>query len=698
MRTEFTDELYQTIVTRAEASNSTKLETFLEWVAEAFHDLEVTNNLQHMYLATTGSRKKSLEFGGWDFDEADKSLVLLVGRFHDDLEHTLTLTEANKAFSALLGFLSESLSHEFRNRLDVASSLYATMTSLNSDFQEAQKVKLLLATNVSMSGRIRQLDNTEIEGVQVSYSIWDIDRFDNGLNSDSGREALRINFQDVLGGGLRALEGSHSDEITTYLAVVPGEKLAQIYRQHGSSLLQGNIRAFLSVSNKVNSDMQKTIREEPGFFLAYNNGITATAQEVIFSETDPGLIEEIVDLQIVNGGQTTASLAYAITSARDKSQVNLDNLFVQLKLNVIHPGEGGLDYDDIVSNIARFANTQNRVNASDFFSNGPFHRRMEDLSRNTAAPASEGKQYQTYWYYERARNQYVIERNRNTTPAQKKQFDLIYPRSQKFNKTGLAKYYMTWAMRPDIVSKGVEYAFSEFTKIIDKEWKEDSHQFGPDFYKELIAQTILFQTLDRDVAKAAWYEGGYKAQIVNYTLAVFRHLIEQRWPKKPFNLRQIWQNQEVPPEVRGVLINIAYVVLKQLLEAPDRVSYNVTQWAKNAECWNRGKKLKFRIPDDLARFLTGYVEPSESVTKPKNRESEDQTRIGKVTLDTWALIMRGGSHNFRLSPTETALLNKLRDPKQRLSGLLTELERERVENVLDKALELKIITAEESGL
>ena len=61
-----------------------------------------------------------------------------------------------------------------------------------------------------------------------------------------------------------------SGEYRTYLAFMPAPLLGQIYREYGQRLLERNVRAFLQAKNAVNSGIQRTLKDEPERFLAYN--------------------------------------------------------------------------------------------------------------------------------------------------------------------------------------------------------------------------------------------------------------------------------------------------------------------------------------------------------------------------------------------------------------------------------------------
>ena len=142
--------------------------------------------------------------------------------------------------------------------------------------------------------------------------------------------------------------------------MIPAEVIAQIYDRFGSRLLEGNVRSFLSTKVKVNKGIRNTIINEPEMFFAYNNGISATATDAEFRKTEHGLqLISANDLQIVNGGQTTASLLMA----KIKDKADLANVYVQMKLSVVSPTTA----DSVIPLIARYANSQNQISDADFF-------------------------------------------------------------------------------------------------------------------------------------------------------------------------------------------------------------------------------------------------------------------------------------------------------------------------------------------
>ena len=249
---------------------------------------------------------------------------------------------------------------------------------------------------------------------------------------------------------------------------MPGRVLAQIYDRWGARLLEQNVRVFLQARSKVNRGIRRTIETQPQMFFAYNNGLTTTAEAISLSPSDGSLLlRRLKNFQVVNGGQTMASI-----HAAHRGRIDLSQVFVQMKLSVVDPERA----NEIVPSISRFANTQNRVNAADFFANHPFHIRMEEFSRRILAPSPDGTFRESKWFYERARGQYADARSLLTSAGRKK-FDLDYPRAQLFSKTDLAKYLNVWRGKPHTVSMGAQKNFADFASSVGSEWEKDADFF-----------------------------------------------------------------------------------------------------------------------------------------------------------------------------------------------------------------------------
>ena len=302
--------------------------------------------------------------------------------------------------------------------------------------------------------------------------------------------------------------------------------------------------------------------------MAYNNGISATADSVKLVDLPNGGqgIAWIRDLQIVNGGQTTASLYQAVR----KDKADISGIFVQTKLTVVDQDR----IDEIVPLISRYANNQNKVSEADFSANDPFHIRIEELSRTIWAPATDGTQRQTRWFYERARGQYADAKNRESTTAKQKAFSVTNPTTQKFTKTDLAKFEHTWQQLPHIVSLGAQKNFSKFTlALCDKARPE----LDETYFTHLIAKAILFKSAEKIVQNEQF--GGYRANIVTYTLAYLSDIHQET-----IDLDAIWKQQSITPLLQESIRQVSKNVHQIITNPPG--GRNVTEWCKKEACWN----------------------------------------------------------------------------------------------------------------
>lgn len=331
------------------------------------------------------------------------------------------------------------------------------------------------------------------------------------------------------------------------------------------------------------------------------------------------------NFQIVNGGQTTASIHAAL---RNK-EADLDRVFVQMKLSIVNSDKAL----QIVPKITEYANTQNRVSAADFFSNHPFHIRMEEFSRRLYAPSKDGTFRQSKWFYERARGQYQDARG-HLTRAERRRFDREYPRAQMFTKTDLAKFVNVWRDRPEVVSKGAQKNFADFASFIGGEWKKHRNDFNEMYFREAIAKAIVFRSVERLVTKQPWYQGGYRANVVAYAIAKLARDVGQR--NQSINFERIWENQSIAPGLRDALVVSAKAAHDVIVDPPDRMR-NVTEWAKQQACWHRVMGLHVTWPQALVTELASANERNEA----RRSAVKDQRMLNGIEAQT--VVVQAGS-------------------------------------------------------
>jgi len=562
----------------------------------------------------------------------------------------LTQTDMNSIFKRLENFLNKSLDAKFRNSLEESSAAFGLADLIAARWPSTAKIRLFLVSNRQLSAKVDGREAGEVDGRRVSYSVWDIERLHRFAAAGLGREEIVIDLQADYGGPIPLLPAHMGEaDYKAYLAVVPGTQLAAIYDRWGSRLLEQNVRVFLQARGGVNKGIRNTIDNDPDMFFAYNNGITATAEGITTRVSEDGLLlTGLKNLQIVNGGQTTASI-----HAAKRRNVDLSKVFVQMKLSIVPPEKA----IDIVPKISEFANSQNRVNAADFFANHPFHVRLEEFSRRIFAPSPDGTFRESKWYYERARGQYQDARGL-LTPAQRKKFDLEYPKSQLISKTDLAKYLNVWRGHPDTVSKGAQKNFAHFAGIIGIEWKKQPDAFNEDFYRQAVAKALIFRATEEIVTEQSWYQGGYRANVVAYAIAKMSHDCEQRDEFVDFDA--IWREQGISEEMGAALALVAEAVHEVLVSPPASIS-NVTEWAKQQACWARVKALKINWPEAWLGELVG----KDRIREGRRTSIKDQKLLNGIEAQSvvvsaggklWEQLSEWGQSRRLLSPAEVGIL------------------------------------------
>lgn len=655
---EFRKEILEEVHFNASENGTSPKEEFLVLYTAALADAEEFEDFEQLSYEGVGPQNKKIVIDGYFYDELENCLAIITCPFDDSLKaKSLTATDAeNIHFKRARAFVEESRSGFIQKYAEESSPGYGLAIDIQKRYSNVDKYKFYIITDMLMSSRIKEIEGSRIGNATAEYHIWDIARLQGLYNSKTGKEEISINIKELTGKGIPCLMAGSNAEYTAYLCNIPGIVLAELYNTYGGRLLEGNVRSFLTARGAVNKGIRNTILNEPTMFFAYNNGIAATAYsvKVEYGKYCP-LITEIKSLQIVNGGQTTASLAAAITG-KDKDRANdLKDIYVPMKLSIVTPEKAM----ELIPNIARFANKQNKVSDADFFSNHPFHVRMEDLSGRISAPAVKGNQYGMFWYYERARGQYRQTQSR-MTKAEKTKFLLRHPKDQMFTKTDLAKLYNIYRQMPDKVSKGAEKNFVIFADWASKAWDKDPSVFNDLFFKQIVCLNILFKKMDYIVFHAPWYEKGYKAQIVYYALAYFFYQIGRECPDKVFDFKYVWTQQSISHETE-ISFGIISEKMFYHLTSPKREVDNVTEWAKRESCWEKAKEISIPFSEQFKAELNYKSLEKEASNQARKEQKEQDSasamiRVAEYGAENWKKVLDWGVANRIYSAKEISLL------------------------------------------
>ena len=639
---QYKNELINGVKLSAEKELCFEEEKFFELISESISEAGILDNIEyHPYR----NSNKHMKIDGFSWNPLEKTLSGIITDYEDS-EDILTITKIDlvKLGKSVSRFLEKIDDETFLDSLEESTDRVIA-SSIGVYLPDILKFRVVLLSTRKLSERVKKIAIEEIRNRPTSIEVWDLERLKTLSESGTENEPFTIDFMAICN-GLNNLPANTEDEGThTYLCVMPGKVLSEIYDEFGQRLLEANVRTFLDFRSSVNNGIRRALLSEPENFFAYNNGLTCTATNVEFENIGGSkVISSISDLQIVNGGQTTASIYFAPKEKGgigDKlyKNIDLEKVFVQMKLTVIHDEE---KIENLKSRISQYANTQNSIQKSDLVSNHPFHRNLEKLALSIPMPAGETG-LSTKWFYERARGQYTT-RSRALTKAQKDRFTLEFPKSQKFSKTEMAKYENTWRMNPYEVKKGAQANLKLLGEVIAEEYDKDETQFKHAFYRELIAKAILFKGADSTILKSNWYkeESGFKAETVTYTLAFLRHLLINQ--NKDINLSRIFKNQSLSRTLSEQIKVLGEFVRQRILDpAFRRGQGNPSEFCKSPKGWEAFKSLNFDL-----EILTKSDVLSTAELKQKKAEDinineagsqiEAQTGIMDVKKEEWQAI------------------------------------------------------------
>lgn len=621
---EYKEDLVAEIKSRSESDNITDREAFFQIYCEKLEESELIEDYHYLFFNGKGSRNRTVQIDGFAYSELDEKLVLfIIPKLAYYNEETLTKTIAENHFNKAIAFYFDV--DKVVEGIEESTEGYDLARDIMNKKMKVSIIEIILLTDYRKSKTIDIIESTSLNGIRVDYTIFDLDRIESMDEAINGKEALVIDLpNDFNCDGMPVLPASKTDSYEAFLCNIPGELLAKMYDKYQSRLLEGNVRSFLQTKGKVNKGIRNTILKNPEMFFAFNNGIAATAEEIEITKSNQGLlIKKFVSLQIVNGGQTTASLANAwVNDISRNSREQIKEIYVPMKISVVSSELA----QDLIPNISRFANSQNKVSDADLASNHPFHIRVEEFSRRILTPAIGGAQYGTYWYYERANGQYRQETYK-ATKAVKKKFELQYPKRQMFKKVELAKYWNIYLKKPHIASAGAQKSFQVFSKWMLTQWDKNSNFVNENFFKKTIALAILFKEADYIVRQQVWYDS-YKANIVAYTLSSIFNGVSKRYPNSTIDFNLIWKLQKLSLGWEKQIQKVSKIMYDHLTDE-NRTVENVTEWAKRETSWDLAKEVDIPYDKDFILDLIdkNYIESEESTAIKNQKEINEMNAL-----------------------------------------------------------------------
>lgn len=589
---QFAYNLHQEVLVKCadDANPELREDAFTEVVLDLLAEHNEAEGAEVCYWnAKSQGRAPAAKVNAWALSGDGATLDLFVVRYQGGgVPGPVAKADVEQHYKQARGFLRRALDG-FHSQVEESSDAFRAMQKIHDSRENLTTVRLFFLTDGEVKSA--EVEQEQISGYELRYVFWDIKKLSRLRVGE--RETIELNFVKNYGGAVPALLAADSiGEYRTFLAFFSAPMLARIYGEHGQRLLERNVRAFLQAKGKVNKGLQQTLREDPHRFLAYNNGLCCTAAEV---DLEPGVdghvrLKRVRDFQIVNGGQTTASIYHAMK----KEKVDVSGVIVQVKLTVLTDPARVVD---IVPLISKYANSQNKVNAADFSANGPFHNQLESLSRSMWAPPRSGLERGTQWYYERARGSFMDDKARQGTPARIRQWAAERPPEQKFTKTDLAKYEHTWLGLPHLVCRGAEKNFIEFAQ---RQEEEGAPLVNGLYFQHLVAKAVLWRTAEKLFTTLELPQ--FRAQSVAYALSWLAERSGRR-----IDLNRIWADQRVP----SGLCDAIPAVLKEAHSHLLRQTGNVGEAAKRPECWETFRGLGINLSGVWERELanTPFLPP-----------------------------------------------------------------------------------------
>lgn len=510
-----------------------------------------------------------LRLSGYSVNDDQDQLDLFVSLYDGvDVPTPVPEAETKVAVEQCLRFLTLCAEGKLAPKLDPASDVRSLAETLQAIYNDLEQVRIYVLTD--RIAKSKSFKTRDVGGKAVRLEVMDIERLHRHWSEGKPRDELVANFIDISGGPLPCVYvPGDSADYDFALTAIPGEALRLLYERFGARLLEANVRSFLSVKGKgVNAGIQGTLRSAPGRFMAYNNGIVLVADEMRLGKTSDGStgIAWLKGLQIVNGGQTTASIYFTKGKFKD---TDLSKVRVPAKV-IVMKAQDSVQEEALISDISRFANSQNAVKQSDLSANKPFHVAVEKLSLSVYCPDGVGR-----WFYERAAGSYATMLAREgATPTKLKALKEAVPLGRRLTKTDLAKYVTAWDKLPDIVSRGSQKNFDHFMAMLSESEGTDRPLPKVADYKAMIAKALLFRAAQK-LTRTAFL--AFQANVAAYTVAVLADKLGDR-----LDLDRIWRQQGLSSQLQAQIATWAKEVNDVLHKSSS--GRMISEWAKKSEC------------------------------------------------------------------------------------------------------------------
>lgn len=531
---------------------------------------------------TIGNSK--LRITGYALSADETALDLFVTLyFGTDTVTEVKDTEVTATASEGFRFLFKAASGGLDGKIDPTHPVRDLVSTIRARWRELDRMRVFVITDGKT--KAKRFASKEHEHKLVAIEAMDIERLYRHTEGKP-RDELALSLVQAIGHPLPCVHVPDPDADYDYaLTAIPGQLMRDLYIRFGVSLLEANVRTFLGTKKPANKGIIETLKNEPGHFLAYNNGLVLICDQAEFEKTSDGGVglSFMKGIQIVNGGQTTSTIYFA---SRDDKNIDLSRVMIPAKV-IILKGSDDDARDRLITRVSRYANSQSAVKLSDLSANRAFHVQLEKLANETWCPDGS-----TRWFYERAAGAYnVMLLREGTTPAKRKKLQDVISPKRKLTKNDVAKYHEAWRGKPAQVAMAGEKNFAAFMEAMDLDPFIVPSPLDAKWYRAMIAKVILFKSIEAMIktkeAKSTFRQGW--VNITTYVVSVVAMKLGDR-----FDLEKIWLNQGLSAQLSQLLWNWANVVNAEFARiAPGA---QISEVAKRPDSWEQIKKASFPLP------------------------------------------------------------------------------------------------------
>jgi hypothetical protein len=629
------------------------------------------------------SKSDKIKINGYSFNESrDRLQLYLVNEIglsplakEDELcislksyYEDLFLRAKNFVKKAFLGYLNDEImdsssvkylihhmsSSEGINEIDVVEIFLITPTLSVESRGQTPYPKRFIFENEEIRTTFTLNKGKENKAIIIEKKNIDLNYLYDVSISKGNEYSLIVDFEKDLGSKIEVLKAADEENFETYLCVIPATGIASLYKNAGGTrILEKNVRSFLQFGKKsVNAGMKSTILKEPEKFIAFNNGLTITATDKIIEEIDGRLyLKSLTNFQIVNGGQTTATIFFS-----NKEGLKIDKINLMAKINIAkNISEDALE--KLIDEIGYYSNRQTKVSGVDNNTIKPQLDKIKSLSNSIITPTG------SKWFFERLKGQF------NTmvrmAGGNKARILKEYPQERRFTKEILGKYYASWGDKPYLVKLGGDKVFGYFSEEIAGDGDKKKPQLIDRlFYEELISKIILVKGLEKIYGQGKNSIGQLRAAVIPYSISILYIHTNGSKTNPDFNLSKIWLKESLEKDLSDYFRNLMTLVNTLLKDKRYNNSDDTSDNTKKQEVWIKVSQSdeigQFMSTEDTRKIITKYgIQKDSKIKSPEIVDFE-------IIYETVNIVSKGEDYykkvktlfNEYMSESDSRKLNK----------------------------------------